>query len=101
MENGDKHPTELGVPQGGTISTTIAVMALSGLEAKLRSGKERQRRKEQINVIAYADDFVVTAASKELLEEKVTPILIEALGEVGLELSKEKTRITRIEVKLD
>jgi len=97
MENGDKHPTELGVPQGGTISTTIAVIALSGLETKLRSGKERQRCKEQINVIAYADDFVVTAASKELLEEKVTPILIEALGEVGLELSKEKTRITRIE----
>ena len=63
MENGDKHPTELGVPQGGTISTTIAVMALSGLEAKLRSSKERQRCKEQINVIAYADDFVVTAAT--------------------------------------
>ena len=97
MENGEEHPTDLGVPQGGTISTTIAVMALSGLEAKLRSEKEKQRDKEQINVIAYADDFVVTAVSKELLEEKVIPILVSALGEVGLELSKEKTRFTRIE----
>ena len=101
MENGEKHPTTVGTPQGGTISTTIAVMALSGLEAKLRSEKKRQRCKEQINVIAYADDFVVTAASKELLEEKVIPILISALGEVGLELSKEKTRITRIEEGFD
>lgn len=101
MENGEKHPTTVGTPQGGTISTTIAVMALSGLETKLRSEKTRQRKSEQINVIAYADDFVVTAASKELLEGKVIPILVSALGEVGLELSKEKTRITRIEDGFD
>jgi len=97
MENGETHPTEIGTPQGGSISTTLAVMALSGLESKIRSKNERQRAKEKINVIAYADDFVVTAASKELLEEKVIPILVEALGDVGLELSKEKTRITHIE----
>lgn len=97
MENGAKHETTMGTCQGGTISPTIALMALSGLEGKLRSGKEKQRDKEQINVIAYADDFVVTAASKELLERKVIPILVEALGDVGLELSKEKTRITSIE----
>ena len=81
MENGAKHETTMGTCQGGTISPTIALMALSGLEGKLRSGKEKQRDKEQINVIAYADDFVVTAASKELLERKVIPILVEALGE--------------------
>ena len=95
MENGEKHQTTIGTPQGGNISTTLAVMALSGLEAKLRSEKAKQRDKEQINVIAYADDFVVTAASKELLEKKVIPILVEALGDVGLELSEEKTRITQ------
>ena len=48
-------------------------------------------------MIAYADDFVITAANKELLEEKVIPILTAALGDVGLELSKEKTRITSID----
>jgi len=101
MENGEKHPTTIGTPQGGTISTTIAVMALSGLEKKLRSENAKQRDKEQINVIAYADDFVVTAASKELLQEKVIPILVEALGDVGLELSQEKTRITSIEEGFD
>lgn len=97
MENGKVHSTELGTPQGGSISTTLAVMALSGLETKIRSDKPKQRDKEQINMIAYADDFVVTSVSKELLEEKIIPILREALGVVGLELSKEKTRITPIE----
>jgi len=70
MENGEKHQTTMGTPQGGTISPTIALMALSGLESKLRSGRVRQQKKEQINVIAYADDFVVTAASKEFLKRK-------------------------------
>ena len=97
MENGEKHQTTRGTCQGGTISPTIALMALSGLEGKLRSEREKQRDKEQINIIAYADDFIITAASKELLETKVIPILVVALGDVGLELSKEKTRITPIE----
>jgi RNA-directed DNA polymerase len=48
-------------------------------------------------MISYADDFVVTAASQELLEQKVKPILEKALGKVGLKLSIEKTKITPIE----
>lgn len=71
-------------------------MALSGLEAKLVSTRKRQRDKEKIKIFAYADDFVVTAASEQLLKDKVIPILMEALTEVGLELSSEKTRITPI-----
>ena len=52
-------------------------------------------------MIAYADDFVVTAASETLLREKVIPILKEALSQVGLELSSEKTKITSIETGFD
>ena len=76
-------------------------MALSGLEAKLVSTRKRQRDKEKIKIFAYADDFVVTAASEELLKEKVVPILINALKAVGLELSDEKTKITHIENGFD
>jgi RNA-directed DNA polymerase len=96
MEKGVIYPIERGAAQGGSISPTLAVMALSGLEAKLRSTNETQQRKEKINVVAYADDFVVTAVSETLLKEKVIPILKEALSEVGLELSEEKTKITQI-----
>ena len=101
MENERRHPTKLGTPQGGIISPTLAVMALSGIEAKLVSTSQRQRNREKINFIAYADDFVVTAATEQLLKEKVLPTLVAALKEVGLELSKEKTRITSIEKGFD
>jgi len=41
-------------------------------------------------MIAYADDFIVIAASKELLIHKVIPLLKGELAKVGLELSEEK-----------
>jgi RNA-directed DNA polymerase len=71
MEKGKVHPTLAGTPQGGVISPALAVMALSELEGIVRSSSEKQRDKEKINMIAYADDFIVTAASKEILSHKV------------------------------
>jgi RNA-directed DNA polymerase len=97
MEDGKHHATELGTPQGGIISPTLAVIALSGLETKLVSTRKRQRDKEKIHMITYADDFIVTAASEEYLKDKVIPTLTASLKEVGLELSTEKSRITKIE----
>jgi RNA-directed DNA polymerase len=47
-------------------------------------------------MVRYADDFIVTGSSKELLEAKVTPIVCEFFKTRGLELSQEKTRITHI-----
>ncbi len=47
-------------------------------------------------MIAYADDFIVTVASLEILTDKVMPRLEEALAKVGLELSPTKTKITSI-----
>ena len=47
-------------------------------------------------MVSYADDFIVTAASKETLESKVMPELVARLAKVGLELSTTKTKITHI-----
>ena len=44
----------------------------------------------------YADDFIVTGASKEILEQEVRPAIEAFLRERGLELSKEKTRVVPI-----
>lgn len=96
MENGQFYPTIAGTPQGGVCSPALAVMALSGLEGLIRNGNKKKRGKEQINMISYADDSVVTASSKELLNDKVIPTLKEALAKVGLELSSTKTKITHI-----
>jgi RNA-directed DNA polymerase len=97
MEKQRLYPTDLGTGQGSIISPTLAVMALSGIERKLRSSRKRERDKEKINFISYADDFVITGNSPELLTEKVIPIVIESLKEVGLELSQEKSKITHID----
>ena len=86
-------PTMAGTPQGGIISPTLANMALDGLEGVL---KDRFHRRHQIHMIRYADDFVVTGRSKDVLENEVRPVIVEFLRERGLELSNEKTRITHV-----
>ena len=75
--------------------------ALSGLERLIRRKTDKRENPEKINMIAYADDFVITASSKEVLTNKVIPILTEALAKVGLELSPTKTKITHIDDGFD
>ena len=88
------YPTELGVPQGSIIGPTI-----SGLEKKLNS--LFKKKKIKVNMISYADDFVVTAMRRELLEESIIPVIESFLGEIGLEISKEKSKITHLEEGFD
>ena len=52
-------------------------------------------------MIRYADDFIVTAASQELLSEIGVPVIRAFLAERGLELSAEKTRLVHIEEGFD
>src|SRR5258708_40359805 len=54
-----------------------------------------------VNFVRYADDFLVTGRTKELLEQEVKPRIEEFLRERGLELSAEKTLITHIEDGFD
>lgn len=90
--------TEEGTPQGGIISPTLANIALNGLEMAL---KEIGKKSDKIHFVRYADDFICTAATKEILEQKVRPTIILFLKERGLELSIEKTKITRIDEGFD
>ena len=107
MEDRQLFPTEAGTPQGGIISPTLANLVLDGLEAKLFQtfGKERFINGKQItmkvNYVRYADDFIVTGRSKELLEQEVMPIVKEFMRERGLTLSPEKTKITHIDEGFD
>ena len=54
-----------------------------------------------MNFIRYADDFVITGKSKELLEGEVKPLVEQFLQERGLELSPTKTVITHVEKGFD
>jgi len=90
--------TNAGTPQGGIISPIYANMALDGLEAAVKSATKGLTK---VHVIRYADDFIVTADSSEILENRVRPAVEAFLGERGLSLSKEKTHITHINTGFD
>jgi RNA-directed DNA polymerase len=97
----DKHvlyPTEEGTPQGGICSPVIANLALDGLERKLleRYPKPKTGYNAKVNYVRFADDFIVTGISRELLEQEVKPLIEPFLRERGLTLSQEKTVITHI-----
>jgi RNA-directed DNA polymerase len=85
--------SEAGTPQGGIVSPVLANMALDGLEKLLKT----RFKYRKVNIARYADDFIITGESKELLAEEIQPVVKRFLSERGLTLSVEKTRITPIE----
>ena len=94
-EKGQLFPTTEGTPQGGIISPLLANLTLDGMEAAIR--RRIKIRRDQVNFIRYADDFVVTARKRETLERIVKPAVVAFLAERGLELSEQKTVITHID----
>ncbi len=91
-------PTEAGTPQGGIISPALANMTLDGLEAELR---RRFSQPDKVNLVRYADDFIITGRTKELLENEVKPLVASFLKTRGLELSQEKTKVSHIDQGFD
>ena len=104
------NPTKAGTPQGGIISPILANMTLDGMEEAISSvyhvgnnnGRidKRLYNPHKVNFARYADDFVVTADSKETAED-IAEVVKEFLKERGLELSGEKTHITHIDDGFD
>jgi hypothetical protein len=94
MEKHVLHETTEGTPQGGIISAALANCALDGLERVLREKYPSRTRLKSLgdklpslNFIRYADDFIITSKSKELLEREIKPLVEQFLRERGLELS--------------
>ena len=106
---GNLFPTESGSPQGGAISSIYANMTLDGLEKLIQEKYHRNskgklenhyRAKTKVNLIRYADDFIITAKTKEIAEE-LKLLVQKFLSDRGLELSQEKTMITHIDSGFD
>jgi len=98
-EKGQLFPTRAGTPQGGIISPTLANLALDGMQDAVRQAAHDRGNK--VNFVRYADDFIVTGANPQLLEQKVKPTLTAFLAKRGLELSEQKTVITPIDKGFD
>lgn len=106
--DGKHSVTEEGTPQGGVISPCIAVLALNGLGRELEQTVKPRRYEKgigdvntKLHTVFYADDFVITGRSRELLEGEVLPEVERFMSERGLELSEEKTLITHIGTGFD
>ena len=96
--------TTEGTPQGGIISPALANWTLDGLQRLLAdrfAQTPSQQGKSKVHLVRYADDFLITGISKELLRDQVQPLVAHFLKERGLELSHEKTQITHIEDGFD
>src|ERR1039458_7718658 len=90
----------------GVISPTLANMTLDGLEKLLKKTFAPKTVKgctvsHMVNMVRYADDFIITGKSKELLENEVKPLVEQFLLDRGLQLSQEKTCITHIRQGFD
>jgi RNA-directed DNA polymerase len=106
IEDRQLFPTNAGTPQGGIISPAIANWALDGLQHRLAERFVCRRVdgkwiRPKVGLVRYADDFVITGYSRELLEDEVKPLVEAFLMERGLTLSPEKTRITHISPGFD
>ena len=79
-------------------------MVLDGMELELATHfgtkTSKKRWKGKVNFIRYADDFVITGATKETLE-KAKLIIGDFLKDRGLSLSEEKTKIVHIDEGFD
>jgi len=85
--------TNEGTPQGGIISPTLANMALDGIQQLLKDNFNKRAYK--IHFIRYADDFIVTGDSKELLQNEVKPLIEEFLRNVAEIISPTITAIRK------
>jgi len=86
------YPTETGTPQGGTISPVLCNLTLDGLEKRLkeRFGRTKTGKSDQVNLVRWADDFVITGRTQALLEQEVKPLLEHFLRDRGLTFPQRK-----------
>lgn len=89
-----------GTPQGGIISPVLANLTLDGMENFIYKACG-SRVKHKINFVRYADDFIISANDKTILEETILPAVIKFLEKRGLQIQHEKTKISHITTGFD
>ena len=91
---GKLYPTHEGVPQGGTVSPLLALVALHGLETAVRRSIGQSKKAQYaLCVCVYADDFVILHESLDVILQ-CKSVVADWLKAMSLELSPRKTRIS-------
>ena len=98
IEDSIFYNTLKGTPQGGVASPAFLNATLSGLESLV---KRITKPKDKVHICIYADDFIITGSTKEILEQVIKPAVETFLAARGLELSPKKTKIVHIQEGFD
>jgi len=89
MEQGKRWDTEIGTPQGGIISPTLANVYLHYVLDLWVTVKIARESRGVVSVIRYADDFICFFQYQDDAEAFYEK-LIERLGKFNLEIAEEK-----------
>ncbi|MEG2018807.1 MAG: reverse transcriptase domain-containing protein, partial [Clostridium sp.] len=70
IHNGFRFSTDNGTPQGGIISPCLSNFTLDGIDKLLKDNFKRHKnegkKRTKVHLIRYADDFIITAGTKEI-----------------------------------
>ncbi len=94
MDGSEFSYTAAGTPQGSPISPLLANIYLDHLDKRWKSAAHTT----ETHLIRYCDDFVILGMGSM---EKEMELLREIMGELQLQLSVEKTRLTTAERGFD
>jgi RNA-directed DNA polymerase len=103
---GQLTPTEWNTDQAGILAPTLVNISLDGMETGLLkhlddSFGKTNASKLKVNVIRYANCFVITGSSEDLLVQYVRPWINTFLAQRGLSLSANKTAVLHINSGFD
>ena len=107
-EDGSRHRTITGTPQGGILSPLLANIALSVLDEHFTQrwealgpawtrAKRRRAGESVARLVRYADDFVIMVGGTRDDAETLKGEVAAVLAPMGLRLSDEKTRVCHID----
>jgi RNA-directed DNA polymerase len=91
-------------PKVAYVKPTLANITLDGLEhvlAPWTNTNTKKGRMAKVHFARYADDFIITASSPELLKDEILPVIKAFFAPRGLTLSPEKTLITHVSEGFD
>lgn len=92
MEEGQYSRAERGTPQGGILSPMLSNIFLHYVLDRWIERKLKKELRGYAEVNRYADDFVICVQHKDEAE-RILAAVEERFAQVGLSLSKEKTRL--------
>jgi len=92
MEEGIKHATDTGTPQGGIVSPILANIYLHYVLDLWIDRALKPNCRGTVEIVRYADDFVICVQYKDEAN-KILIALKERLKKFNLELAEDKTRL--------